>query len=65
MDRADIKQYIGLPPPEANHWILSGCLNEMMKRGLMEPIVRVRRGRVDSTRGCVAHHALDDLALFV
>jgi hypothetical protein len=39
VDRADIKQYIGLPPPEANHWILTGCLNEMMKRGLMENIV--------------------------
>ncbi|KAG7530943.1 hypothetical protein FFLO_04671 [Filobasidium floriforme] len=38
VDRADIKQYIGLPPPEANHWILTGCLNEMMKRGLMENI---------------------------
>lgn len=44
VDRADIKQYIGLPPPEANHWILSGCLNEMMKRGLMEPIVSMCAG---------------------
>ena len=44
VDRADIKQYIGLPPPEANHWILTGCLNEMMRRGLMQQIVRGRRG---------------------
>jgi hypothetical protein len=50
IDRADIKQYIGLPPPEANHWILTGCLNEMMKRGLMENIVsRTAKHRPSST----------------
>ncbi|KAI5451283.1 hypothetical protein NCC49_001879 [Naganishia albida] len=36
IDRADIKQYIGLPPPQAVYWILSGCLTELMRAGIIE-----------------------------
>ncbi|GHJ89240.1 hypothetical protein NliqN6_5642 [Naganishia liquefaciens] len=35
IDRADIKQYIGLPPPQAVYWILSGCLTELMRAGII------------------------------
>ncbi|KAK0547033.1 hypothetical protein OC845_004320 [Tilletia horrida] len=38
MDRADIKQYIGLPPPEAVYWILKSCLVELMRVGLVETV---------------------------
>ncbi|KAJ9100921.1 hypothetical protein QFC20_005337 [Naganishia adeliensis] len=36
IDRADIKQYIGLPPPQAVYWILSGCLTELMRAGIIQ-----------------------------
>lgn len=36
IDRADIKAYIGPPPPEAIYWILKSCLEEMMDKGLAE-----------------------------
>lgn len=35
VDRADIKQYIGLPPPRAIHWVLRGCLTELMRAGIV------------------------------
>lgn len=38
IDRADIKQYIGLPPAEAIYWILESCLNELIRVGLVAPI---------------------------
>ncbi|GAA6029000.1 hypothetical protein JCM8097_001545 [Rhodosporidiobolus ruineniae] len=38
IDRADIKQYIGLPPTAAVYWILQSCLNELMRAGLIPPI---------------------------
>lgn len=38
VDRADIKQYIGLPPPEAIYWILKGCLNELMRAELVDRV---------------------------
>ncbi|ORY89054.1 P-loop containing nucleoside triphosphate hydrolase protein [Leucosporidium creatinivorum] len=37
IDRADIKQYIGLPPPQAVYWILQSCLREIMRAGLISP----------------------------
>lgn len=39
VDRADIKQYIGLPPPEAVYWILAGCLKELMRTGITQEVV--------------------------
>ncbi|PWN22347.1 AAA-domain-containing protein [Microstroma glucosiphilum] len=36
IDRADIKQYIGPPSEKAIYWILRGCLEELMKRGLVQ-----------------------------
>ncbi|KAJ9475477.1 Pachytene checkpoint protein 2 [Pseudozyma hubeiensis] len=35
VDRADIKQYVGLPPAEAVYWILESCLKELMRVGLV------------------------------
>jgi pachytene checkpoint protein 2 len=39
VDRADIKQYIGLPPPEAIYWILCGCLTELMRARIVQQLV--------------------------
>ncbi|GAA5974715.1 hypothetical protein JCM11641_007236 [Rhodosporidiobolus odoratus] len=38
IDRADIKQYIGLPPAAAVFWILQSCLSEIMRVGLVPPV---------------------------
>ncbi|CBQ69985.1 related to PCH2-putative ATPase [Sporisorium reilianum SRZ2] len=38
VDRADITQYVGLPPPQAIYWILQSCLTELMRVGLVSPI---------------------------
>lgn len=40
LDRADIVQYIGLPPPDALYTILSGCMSELMEKGIMNKLVR-------------------------
>ena len=37
IDRADIKQYVGLPPPKAIYWILESCLRELVRVGLVAP----------------------------
>lgn len=42
IDRADIKQYIGPPSEKAIYWILRGCLEELMKRGLVQTTVSVK-----------------------
>ncbi|GAA5893987.1 hypothetical protein JCM6882_007951 [Rhodosporidiobolus microsporus] len=39
IDRADIKQYIGLPPAAAVYWILQSCLNELMRACLIPSVV--------------------------
>lgn len=39
MDRADIVQYVGLPPREAIYWILSSCLKELMRAGIITSVV--------------------------
>ncbi|SPO30044.1 related to PCH2 - putative ATPase [Ustilago trichophora] len=38
IDRADIKQYVGLPPPKAIYWILESCLCELIRVGLIAPL---------------------------
>jgi hypothetical protein len=40
VDRADIVQYIDLPPPEAIYVILRSCLLELTTKGVVAPIVR-------------------------
>ncbi|OAV89200.1 hypothetical protein PTTG_08986 [Puccinia triticina 1-1 BBBD Race 1] len=35
LDRADIKQYIGLPSPEAVYWILRTCLKELVQTKIL------------------------------
>lgn len=40
VDRADIVQYVDLPPPEAIYVILRSCLLELVTKGVVAPIVR-------------------------
>ena len=40
VDRADIVQYIDLPPPEAIYVILRSCLVELIAKGVVSSIVR-------------------------
>ena len=39
VDRADIVQYIDLPPPEAIYVILRSCLLELITKGVVAPAV--------------------------
>lgn len=41
VDRADIVQYIDLPPPEAIYVILRSCLVELISKGVVAPVVRL------------------------
>ena len=41
VDRADIVQYIDLPPPEAIYVILRSCLVELIAKGVVAPVVRL------------------------
>lgn len=43
IDRADIKQYVGLPSPEAIYWILASCLRELGNCGLASGTSRLLR----------------------
>jgi hypothetical protein len=36
IDRADIKQYIGLPGDKPRYEIIASCLHELIKKGLIE-----------------------------
>ena len=40
MDRADIIQYIDLPPREAVYEILRTCLTELITKGIVGDVVR-------------------------
>jgi hypothetical protein len=40
VDRADVVQYIDLPPPEAIYVILRSCLLELITKGVVAPAVR-------------------------
>lgn len=42
VDRADIVQYVDLPPREAIYEILRGCLVELVKKGIVAQVVRIR-----------------------
>ena len=39
VDRADIKQYIGPPSVAARYHILSSCISELMRVGIISPMV--------------------------
>ncbi|KAG8969984.1 hypothetical protein FRC03_012437 [Tulasnella sp. 419] len=39
VDRADILQYVGLPPPEGIYWILHSCITELMRKEIIAPLV--------------------------
>ena len=39
MDRADIVQYVDLPPREAIYEILRGCLLELVRKGIVAEVV--------------------------
>ena len=57
IDRADIKQYVGLPSPEAIYWILSSCLRELGNCGLASGASRLLR--YDE----LPHHRTDSAAV--
>lgn len=50
VDRADIVQYVDLPPREAIYEILRGCLAELVKKGIVADVVS--RCLPDSPRNC-------------
>lgn len=50
VDRADIVQYVDLPPREAIYEILRGCLAELVKKGIVADVVRIHLP--DSRRVC-------------
>ena len=37
VDRADIKEHVGLPSPVAAYAIVSSCINELMNKSLIVP----------------------------
>ncbi|KAM0754327.1 AAA-domain-containing protein [Meredithblackwellia eburnea MCA 4105] len=47
VDRADIKQFIGLPPPQAVYWILASCLREIVRAGLVRPVELFEHTKVE------------------
>ncbi|GAA5991775.1 hypothetical protein JCM10908_001136 [Rhodotorula pacifica] len=65
IDRADIKQYIDLPPTAAIYWILRSCLQEIMRVGLVPTVslmdhktVEVYRSAGTSAANCKKDEAL-------
>uniref|UniRef100_A0A7S1EFY0 AAA+ ATPase domain-containing protein n=1 Tax=Hemiselmis andersenii TaxID=464988 RepID=A0A7S1EFY0_HEMAN len=42
VDRADIKQYIGLPSPAARYQILASCVQELMRVSIINPPVLLK-----------------------
>jgi len=42
VDRADVKEYVGYPPPQAVYWILTSCLKELMGKGLVREFALLR-----------------------
>jgi len=38
VDRADIKEFVGNPPPQAIYWILASCIRELVDRGLIRKV---------------------------
>ncbi|XP_029633681.1 pachytene checkpoint protein 2 homolog [Octopus sinensis] len=46
IDRADIKQYIGLPSPRAIFKIYHSCINELMRTGIISPVQQMLDIRV-------------------
>lgn len=55
LDRADIKQYIGPPSPQAIFAILRSCALELMRVGLLEQAVRLWPSHVEILRGRGGH----------
>jgi hypothetical protein len=56
VDRADIKQYIGLPSHAARYDILRTCMMELMRVGIIAPSVRPH-ARVFLCRGCACRRS--------
>ena len=46
VDRADIIQYVDLPPRDAIYEILRSCLSELVSRGIINDVVRITWYRV-------------------
>ncbi|GAA5954754.1 hypothetical protein JCM8115_005518 [Rhodotorula mucilaginosa] len=65
IDRADIKQYIDLPPTAAIYWILRSCLLEIMRVGLVPEVPLMDHKTVEAYRsaGTSAAESSGDNAL--
>ncbi|GAA5926275.1 Pch2p [Sporobolomyces koalae] len=64
IDRADIKQYIGLPPTAAVYWILRSCLLEMMRVGLIPSTTLYDYKTLEFHQACpINRSTLQDLKL--
>ncbi|SGY62932.1 BQ5605_C007g04756 [Microbotryum silenes-dioicae] len=50
IDRADIKQYVGLPPPPAIYWILRSSLLELMSKRMIRPQSLLTYDQLSKTR---------------
>jgi hypothetical protein len=69
VDRADIKEYVDYPPPQAIYWILTSCLRELMSKGLVREMkllewkaLRLVSGRQASiVQGCVVNGDLKNV----
>jgi SpoVK/Ycf46/Vps4 family AAA+-type ATPase len=46
VDRADIKQYIGPPGPRVRYDILKTCLDELMRVGIVSPLIQLQSSSV-------------------
>ena len=57
IDRADIKQHIGLPPVQARYTILRGALLELMRVGIVVPAAGVATTTGDSMSSSSANSA--------
>ena len=54
VDRADIKQFVPLPPAEAVYWILRGCLVDLRDKGMIKPCIIPTWGQTSHVSGLLA-----------
>lgn len=63
VDRADIKQYIGLPSPRAIYAIYYSCLKELIRTGLVENNELLREVPVSDIENCSSEKSRDPSTL--
>ncbi|WVF65932.1 hypothetical protein IAT40_000670 [Kwoniella sp. CBS 6097] len=60
ISRVDMQEYVPLPPPQAVYHILSGCLQEMMDKGLVKVRLMYRWDVADKQSETVGQTSRDD-----